>query len=484
MSGKTITRRDFMRLGAGISAGAVLAACQPSAPATQAPAPTSAPAQPTEAPAQPTTAPAEPAATPAAATAQGFQGTLEFWDWEYTPRTDYILGMVKEFDDLHPGVTLKYNPLPWTDIETKLLTVATAGSGPAFSNIHFFWRYDLQRAGVLAPYPDYMFDWNKLLSTPFNRDPETGKVYTSDFAFYCDMVFFNQELMAKDGIKPEQIPAKWDDFILMAQQLTKKDASGKIVQSGCTLNDYWAREWLFHTLVYQQGGWMYNEDGTKALWNEEPGVRALQMLQDWYHKYQLDDPQGLSEGEAFGNEKAVMYIDQGYTAPGINTTFPQMQGKWSTTTTPTFTGKPLPNWGMALPEEGYGVFSTFPPEAQEMAFQYIQYMLASDDRRLDWAILMQGPPDRVDLLDNTRLLEGDKEKVIASQAKTMPYRVIYGERPLEAEKFWRAMFDEAILNKADVKATLDSATEQMNTALASSGKKRYIVERAYRAPSS
>jgi hypothetical protein len=235
--------------------------------------------------------------------------------------------------------------------------------------------------------------------------------------------------------------------------------------------------------VYQQGGWMYNADGNQALWNEEPGINALQMMQDWYWKYEIDDPQGLSEGEAFGNEKAVMYIDQGYTAPGINTTFPQMQGKWSTTTTPTFTGKTLPAWGMALPEEGYGVFNTFPPEAQEMAFKYIQHMLGSDDRRIDWAIIMQGPPDRADLLDNPRLLEGDKEKVIESQAKTMPYRVVYGERPLEAEKFWRAMFDKTILEKGDVKAALDEATEQMNAAFAASDEKRYIVEREYKPPS-
>jgi multiple sugar transport system substrate-binding protein len=470
---KTLSRRDFVRLTAGVTGSAIVAGCA-GAPAQPAPA-----GEVTAEPAQP----AEVEEAAAEAPVGGFQGELEFWDWDYQPRMDYTDTLVKEFEAANPGVTLKYNPLGWTDIETKLPTVATAGSGPAFSNIHFFWRYDLQRAGVLAPYPDDIWDWGKLISTPFNRSPEDGKVYTSDFAFYCDMVFFNSALMEKDGIKPEDIPMNWDEFIKMAQQLTKKE-DGKIVQSGCTLNDYWAREWLFHTLVYQQGGWMYNADGTKALWNEEPGINALQMMQDWYWKYEIDDPQGLSEGEAFGNEKAVMYIDQGYTAPGINTTFPQMQGKWSTTTTPTFTGKTLPAWGMALPEEGYGVFNTFPADAQEMAFKYIQHMLGSDDRRLDWAILMQGPPDRADLLTHPRLLEGDKEKVIESQAKTMPYRVVYGERPLEAEKFWRVMFDKAILEKGDVKAALDEATEQMNAAFAASTEKRYIVEREYKPPSS
>jgi multiple sugar transport system substrate-binding protein len=464
---KTLTRRDFMRLTAGVTGGAILAGCAPGAPAPEAPA------------AAPTAAP-QPAAE---ASAAGFQGELEFWDWDHPPRMEFTDKLVVEFQETHPGVTLKYNPLPWTDIETKLLTVATAGSGPAFSNIHFFWRYDLQRAGVLSPYPDDIWDWSKLLSTPSNRDPENGKIYTCDFCFYCDMVFFNNALLEKEGIKSESIPTNWDEFIKLAQQLTKKEG-GKIVQSGCTLNDYWAREWLFHTLVYQQGGWMYNADGTKALWNEEPGVKALQMMQDWYWKYEIDDPQGLGEGEAFGNEKAAMFIDQGYVAAGINSTFPQMEGKWSTTTTPTYSGTSLPAWGMALPEEGFGVFNTFPPQTQEMAFEYIKFMLGSDDHRIDWAIIMDGPPDRADLLSNPRLLEGDKEKVIESQAKTMPYRVIYGERPLEAEKFWSAMFDKTILEKGDVKAALDEATEQMNAVFAASDEKRYIVEREYKPPSS
>jgi ABC-type glycerol-3-phosphate transport system substrate-binding protein len=466
---KRIDRREFLQVAAGAAAGLALSACGPAAPPV------------TEAPkAAPTEPPKE------AAPAQGglaFKGTLEFWDWDYTPRVNFTNQLVDEFQKANPGITLKYNPLPWTDIETKLLTVATAGSGPAFSNVHFFWRYDLQRAGVLAPYPDDMFDWKKLVSTPYNRDPETGKIYTSDFAFYSDMVFFNQELLDKEGIKPDSIPKRWDDFIAMAKQLTKKDANGKITQVGCSINDYWAREWLFHTLVYQQGGWMYNESATEALWNKDEGVKALQFIQDWYHVHQIDDPGFLAEGDAFGNEKAAMYIDQGYTAT-IDDNFPQMKGKWSTTTTPTFSGKSSPSSGMALPEEGFGVFNKFPVDAQQAAFAYIKLMLGSDERRIQWSTIMQGPPDRLDLLNDPRVIKGDTYKVIASQASTMPWRVIYGERPLEAEKFWRTMFDEVILNKGNVKAALDTATEQMNAAFKSSGKRRYIVERNFRPPSS
>jgi ABC-type glycerol-3-phosphate transport system substrate-binding protein len=207
------------------------------------------------------------------------------------------------------------------------------------------------------------------------------------------------------------------------------------------------------------------------------------LIADWYHKYTVDDAEFLTQGDAFGNGRAAMYINQGYTAAGINTSFPQMEGKWGTTETPTFTGTPDPAWGMALPEEGFCVFNTFDPEMQENAFKFIEFCIASDERRLDWALIMDGPPDRVDLLEHARIGEEDVGRSIATQASTMPWRVIYGERPLEAEKFWRAMFDEVILNNGNPKAALDTATEQMNAALTAANERRLIVERNHQPPS-
>jgi len=205
-------------------------------------------------------------------------------------------------------------------------------------------------------------------------------------------------------------------------------------------------------------------------------------MQDWYHTFKIDDAEFLGHFDAFGNGKAAMFIDQGYMAAPVNDSFPQMECKWATTVTPTFTGEAEPSWGMALPEEGFGVFNTFPPEVQEAAFKYIDFMISSDERRLEWAVIMDGPPDRKDLLDHPKL-EESAGGAIDSQAKTMPWRVVYGERPLEAEKFWRTMFDETILNQTDPKVALDEATEQMNAAFASSDEKRYIVERNYQPPS-
>jgi multiple sugar transport system substrate-binding protein len=441
-----LSRRDFLRLAALATGGVALGtACQSSS----------------------------------APEGEAFKGTVEFWDWAHEPRIALMKRLVDQWEGDHPGVTLKYNPLDWTEIETKILTAAAAGTGPAFSNMHFFWRYDPQRAGVLAPYPEDMFDWDDLVSTPFNRDPETGEIYTSDFCYYCTQTYYNKELLDQEGIKESDIPRSWDDYIKMSQQLTKTDASGKLTQAGLSLNDYWSREWLWMDLVYQQGGWLWNESGTEALWNGDESIQALQFIQDVYHTWKVDDAKFLIQANAFGNNKAATYMNQGYTAALIDTDFPKMKGKWATTVEPTFSGEPLPSWGLQIPEEGFVVFNKFPEDVQALAFDYIKFMLGPDGRRIEWAQVMDGPPDAEHLLDDKKIVANN---VIATQAETLPYRVNYGERPLEAEKLWRAMFDRTILEKADPKEVLDDVTAQMNQFLQSSGKRRVIVERNFEPP--
>ena len=227
---------------------------------------------------------------------------------------------------------------------------------------------------------------------------------------------------------------------------------------------------------------MFNEDGSEAIWNSPEGVEALKFIQDLYLVHKVDSVEAVKLFEAFGTQKAATYISQGYTGAGINTNYPEMVDNWSTRPTPTFTGKPEPAWGVVSPEEGFGVFSQFPPDVQAVGFSFIQHMLGTDERVLEWAKLMAGPPDRADLLDDPSLLENDLGRVLETQATTLPWRVNYGERPLEAEKYWRKMFDRVVLENGDPKAALDEATAGVNAEMKASGKVRFIAERRYSPP--
>jgi len=413
---------------------------------------------------------------PQMARAQDFTGTLEFWDWNFDARADYMAELIEQFE-AENDFSLDYTTYGYSDLQTRLLTAADAGNNPPFSNVHVNWRYELQKARALAPLPETLFDFDNLISTPFNRDPETGEIYTTTFNYYGDVVFYNRAILEEAGLTPEDIPNNWDDFLRLSRELTVRE-DGLITRPGCALNHYFSQEWLWSSMVYQQDAFLYNEAGNAALWDSDAGVQALDIIRGWYNDEPIDDYLLQRHFEQFGNGEAAMFISHGYWAPSIPVDYPDLE--WGTVPIPTFTGEAAPAWGMALPEEGLAVFDNATDEQKAAAFSFIEFALGSEENRLQWAEIMTGPPDRADLLDAPEL-QDSPGNVIDSLAQTLPYRVVYGERPIEAEALWRTMFEEVIINNTPAAEAAQAATEAMNEVFEETGP-RLITERNYTPP--
>ncbi len=456
-----LNRRRFLQLSAAGAGAAALAAC---------------------APVSDTAAPAAGGETASSAASSGAPSSVEFWDWQFDPREAYMNEIISAWQENNPDTTLEYTTFGYGDLETRLLTSASAGTNPPFSNVHAFWRPELQRSGVLTPYPDDLLDYDALWSTAFNRSPDTGLIYTSDFCLYTDQVYMNTTILEEAGISPDDVPRSWEEFLRMADELTIRASDGTIERAGWAFNHYYSREWLWTSMVYQNGGFLYSEDGNEALWNSDEGVEALQLIQDVYHEYQLDSTDFLPMADAFGTGSAAFFISQGYWGANFDEDYPDVAGQWSTAITPTFTGELTPSAGLVTPEEGFCVFTTANEAEQEIAFSFIEEMIGSEQRRIDWAVISNGAPDSRNLLGDERIREREQGNSISTQAETLPYRINYGERPLEAEPIWRNMFDRVILEQEDPRAALDEATAEMNNVFANSDQVRLFTERAFTPP--
>ncbi len=453
----SLNRRRFLQLSAAGAGAAALAACTP----------------------------VSDTATPAAGgetASSGAPGSVEFWDWQFDPRETYMNEIIATWQENNPDTTLEYTTFGYGDLETRLLTSASAGTNPPFSNVHAFWRPELQRSGVLQPYPDDLLDYDALWSTAFNRSPDTGLIYTSDFCLYTDQVYMNTTILEEAGISPDDVPRSWEEFLRMADELTIRASDGTIERAGWAFNHYYSREWLWTSMVYQNGGFLYSEDGNEALWNSDEGVEALQLIQDVYYEYQLDSTDFLPMADAFGTGRAAFFISQGYWGASLDEDYPDVAGQWSTAITPTFTGELLPSAGLVTPEEGFCVFTTANEAEQEIAFSFIEEMVGSEQRRIDWAVISNGAPDSRNLLGDERIREREQGNSITTQAETLPYRINYGERPIEAQAIWSNMFDRVILEQEDPRTALDEATAEMNNVFANSDKVRLFTERAFAPP--
>jgi ABC-type glycerol-3-phosphate transport system substrate-binding protein len=461
MTRKQFDRRQFLKVLAGSAAGALAASCAP--PAT--PAPTEVPA-----------ATAMPASSWQSPT---FTGTLEYWDWAHPALRDHVKELIASYAGQAPNIKVNQTTLEWGDYQTKALAAAASHTGPDFSQVHQIWEFDMIRAGYLAPFPEDMTDWSQKFSTPFNRDPDTGRIYNYTIDSVTDLMFFNTEILGAEGIKKEDIPTKWDDFMKMAAQLTKTEG-GKITQVGMAFNDSYARSLHYFSLIYQLGGWVYGEDRASALWNSKEGVEALKFVQDIYHTHKVDDPTGLGSADAFGNGQAAFFFSFGYYASALRDRYPVVADVFDAVSTPTFTGRPDPAWGILQPDDGFVVSADAPQDRQDAAFNFIALTSAGQQGELGWYKAMESVPDWKPLSDDPGIAELSH---LQAQTVTMPWRVNIAENPSESDKFLQEMFDEVILNQGDVQAAADNAVEQMNAAFkATADKKRYILEREFKPP--
>ena len=235
----------------------------------------------------------------AAAQDLAFTGDIEFWDWEFAARQAEEDAIIADWEQRYPDINLSYQVAQYSDAETKLLTAASAGEGPPFANVHFNWRVDLQRAGVLVPYPADLFNYDELISTQYNRTAERQHLHLDLLVLLRPGLLQHRPARGRRHRpgRPSRAPGTSTFRCASSSPSGTATASPRPVGR---FNHYYSREWLWTTMIYQQGGYLYSEDGTQALFNSEEGVRALQMIADVYLVHQLDSTDNLTMFDAFG----------------------------------------------------------------------------------------------------------------------------------------------------------------------------------------
>jgi lactose/L-arabinose transport system substrate-binding protein len=291
---KRITRRQFLRLSAGATAGAVLAACgsEPAAPTVPtAPAATGATA-PAAGGATAPTAGGATAPTAAPAAASGESGTLTIWGFEGT--YEGIESQVDAFTKQFPNVKVDIKKFGYDDTHTNLLNAIVAGTGaPDMVGI------DALR---LTQYVDGLSDLSEQAKPYFDQFvPPTVSLGSYKGKFYglaTDSepvgIFYRKDLWDQFGIKEEQIET-WAD--LAGASVQAHDASqGKVSLYALSANDYQ----LYEVLAVEQGfpGYYFNKDDTQVIVDDPKMVEAVNALKQlWGAKGVLQNVNGGSYGD-------------------------------------------------------------------------------------------------------------------------------------------------------------------------------------------
>lgn len=86
-------------------------------------------------------------------------GEISFATLQLKPTfTDYIEGVIADFEKQHPGVTVKWIDVPFEGAQEKFAADAQAGTLPDVVNLNPNFAQPLERAGVFTPLDDAAAD--------------------------------------------------------------------------------------------------------------------------------------------------------------------------------------------------------------------------------------------------------------------------------------------------------------------------------------
>jgi ABC-type glycerol-3-phosphate transport system substrate-binding protein len=276
MSLRRISRKDFLKLAASMSAGVALAACgAPAAPAPPAAAPAS-----TQAPAV-TEAPKVTAAPAAAGS-----GPVTLSIWEQQQSIDTAKGAAKAFSAKNPDVKLNWVPTPMGEVATKLLAAIAAGSGAP--DLVFDQYNDM--VNFAARGGKGISDLSPLMSVHNGEWPKwvLDLVTTSDghiLGIPTDIgptaVFYRRSVFKAAGLSdaPEDVTKQlstWNGYLDAAKKI---QATGKawIIENASGVFD----------ILRQQGKQAYFDDNGQPIVNNDTFVSAAKFAQDM-RKAKLD----------------------------------------------------------------------------------------------------------------------------------------------------------------------------------------------------
>lgn len=257
---REISRRSFLALGAGAGAGLVLAGCGGGGPQNN------------------------PAVQGQGGGGDGGGGgydgprvELAFWNGFTGGDGPFMRTLVERFTQEHENIQVRMNTVEWADFYARTPSAVQSGEGPDLAIMHSDQLGTNAARNVIVPLDDVAQALN-LRESDFAPVVWNAGIYNNQrFGIPLDMhpmiFYYNKGLMEEAGLDPESPPDNRDDFVAALDEFQGRDIQG-----------FWVSPFLFtggltwESILFQNGGDLYNEEVTEAVYNSEAGVEALEFL--------------------------------------------------------------------------------------------------------------------------------------------------------------------------------------------------------------
>jgi multiple sugar transport system substrate-binding protein len=280
---------------------------------------------------------AEVTTAAAETTAAAKEVTLTIWKPSWGDvEEQYMTPLLKKFEAENPGVTIKYDYVPWEGVTERFLTSFTAGNPPDIFYLPDSHWPKFAASGYLADltkeFPNevssYLTEFQDkwVQSGVFN-----GDIYGIPFVNVGISIEYNKDLFDAAGVpyppamdSPDFKNWTYDAFVDAAKKLTNasKDQWGFAWSANAAL----APEVWTYCYMWQQGVDVINKEGNGAGFDNDKGLAGFKFMNDMVNTYKFIAEQGLSRNfqDYFYSGKAAMCPFDCYQAVALVKDHPEL----------------------------------------------------------------------------------------------------------------------------------------------------------------
>jgi raffinose/stachyose/melibiose transport system substrate-binding protein len=416
-------RREFLRLSAGLSAAALLAACgsSPAAPSASTAAPEG-------------DAGAAAAATQAPAAAGG-KTQLLLWDG-YQEESNIFDQLVAKFNEANPEIEIKRESQP--QMRDILRTALDAGQGPDIMN------YDtgpgfagvLAQAGLLLPLDDAyaQYGWSeRVLPIAKQRATFDAKAYGIGTELEVVGVFYNKRIFEEQGLSE---PKTHEELLQAASKLKQAD----LIPIAFANQDKWPAGHTFSIFAGNIAGRakLAQAISGKVAWNDPDFVQSIQIPFEEMNQAGYFIPE--INAVTYDDWNSLFFAGQA----GMSLTGSWQVNAYSNKETmtdpvgfffyPPIQGKPIaPPSGL-----GSGYFVSSKTKAPDAAYKFLDFLFSKETAKVYIEQLSKIPPIQLNATDyNTSELMRFTLDALQKDADKMGYNIDV----LTPENFNTIMFD-------------------------------------------
>ena len=267
----------------------------------------------------------------AGAGGQGDEVTITFWHSLVASTRPALAELIERFEEEHPNINIEEQYVPSGNaLIQKLITAVQSNTAPDISWIRAHYVEDLVNADAIYKMRHFMDGPNGISDSTLQDIYPALRQYASwqDTLYSMPMeatnlaLIYNKDHFREVGLDPNSPPSNWQELRSYSRQLTRDlDGDGTIDRIGFGVpaqaatgprGSYMMWQWI--PFIWQAGGHLINEEQTRVLFAEPPGVQALTL---WSEIYNMQNQKGFTNDYlmAFVSGGASMFLDGPWNLP-------------------------------------------------------------------------------------------------------------------------------------------------------------------------